>query len=446
LPTKAEGAEKKKNTKKKTKFKSRKHENPNQSLVGTMRSLNDIVGNPKAKTFVTRFMKDALPGSVMVLHGPTGIGKSVLVQTAAKLNRVFLHTLRSMEKDNTSLIKRLKEYMLTPKTYLKECFFIDPFEEISADAATTRSFCELLTSDRGRKSGRCFVIVVNDQWHKAYYPLRTGKMAKLAKNVAMYKLSNAEIRGIINRNNVNGYNSKVISCGVKAADGDGRKAVTFAKDRVLGEGIADRKIDVFKAASAVFARDVKTAMTCPERDRLHDFVRTNLSQFMPHYMVHSKPDQLKLLEQYSDYYDSLARFDVEGFSPDVPLHFAAAASAGKAYKKMEMPVETFKKRMQMREIRRMDCHIFSSVDANTVMRIISSEDSFWCSECNRGLTEGTTFFCPKAKVAMDDYRRSMSERLEGTGVSAKALADALLRFDMRKFMDDVGSVRNFQYK
>ena len=212
--------------------------------------LKKIHGNYRAKENVCRFFKECRPGSLLVIHGPSGVGKTALAQTAALAEGVFLHTLGSITKDGVSQHERLLEFMKPRPHYKKEAFLIDPFEEYSRDAAMTSRFCGLFEEkkkggskddggdgssegggskkkSKAARSGRAFVAIVNDAFSKGngYYPLR--RMGAGVMNfVRMYALKDREIVQILNDHGMS--RSKDIPM-VIAANEDGRQAVTFAK-------------------------------------------------------------------------------------------------------------------------------------------------------------------------------------------------------------------------
>lgn len=383
------------------------------------------------------FLEEARPGTLLVLHGPAGVGKTALVQTAAKESNVYLHTLRTIEKDGVNHMKRLKEFMQPRPTHKKEAFLLDPFEEFAGDLNATRNFISLVTSDKAKKCGRAFIVVVNDLFSKGnqYHPLRRVSHALCAQ---MYTLNEQSIRRILVDHGLS--LSKEIRAGIRVARGDGRQAVTFAKDRQRMKGVkalhlCDLKMNKFDAVRAVFEGGdayLKRATSCPDQQGVLDMVRENLLKVVPSSEFESDEDRLKTLDDVCEFYDALALREYTPCVEDIPfIRAKMAAERGNPRQKLDMPCETFRMRMKQREIEIMDFHLLPSVEAGFIKTIIDSSKSFWCTTCNEKFTKGEIYHCPHAEKAFQKHSIVFSKRIADTGVNPEVVAEVKYRFGQR---------------
>lgn len=401
-----------------------------QSLPHTKKNLRQVFGNKDAKEKTLAFLNECRSGSVLLLHGPSGTGKTILAQTAARVAGVFLHTLRNIEKDDENIMKRLGDFMLPKPTYDKECFLIDPFEEVSQDAATTKKMCALLQSDRARRSGRCFIIVVNDPFHKAYYHLRTGKMASIVRIARMFPLRDGDIRSILSSEGIN--SGRHVKLGIRHARGDGRQAVAFARNMAVVNQ-KDLVLDRFRATTAILTGEsdfCAKATSCPEKEMVKTMVRTNVPKFVANTGFMDDRSSVDVLMRMSQYYDSACLVDIYRDFTEVSFAFAAEATAGGNHgQRLDLPIESFSKKMQMKEVSRMNEALMRPVHANLFVKIISKTASFWCAECNKGVSQGLILHCPHAELSFQMFRKNMSYRLSDSGVNPKTLIEAHTRFD-----------------
>ena len=181
-----------------------------------------------------------IAGKVIVVWGPTGVGKTCACRLVFE-NTTFVHDLRSLGEP---LLQRLSRLATSKRHYAREVVLLDPLEEIARNPSFTKKLCDTIARVAA-KSGMGFVLVANDIYSKAMYPLRTHRGLG-ARVIRFYALRNNDIKTILV--NLGLKQSSRICQGIRVAAGDGRKAEQFVR---LGGHTADQAVDRFAGCKAL---------------------------------------------------------------------------------------------------------------------------------------------------------------------------------------------------
>ncbi len=181
-----------------------------------------------------------IAGKVIVVWGPTGVGKTCACRLVFE-NTTFVHDLRSLGEP---LLQKLSRLATSKRHYAREVVLLDPLEEIARNPSFTKKLCDTIARVAA-KSEMGFVLVVNDIYSKAMYPLRTHRGLG-ARVIRFYALRNNDIKTILV--NLGLKQPSRIRQGIRVAAGDGRKAEQFVR---LGGHTADQAVDRFAGCKAL---------------------------------------------------------------------------------------------------------------------------------------------------------------------------------------------------
>ena len=240
---------------------------PVQNLPeGCPKRWSGLVGNKFNMQQLRKHAK-SIANTAILIHGPSGVGKTSACRLAFQ-KIAWVHDLRTI---GSPLIPRLKRLCESKRHYPQEVVLLDPMEEVTAigGAQDTKKICDIVARAIERKSGLGFVLVANNIYTRAMYPLRCNAKVSFI-NLRFYPLQKNDVKTLLL---YLGMSSSKIKEGVRVAGGDGRKATQFAKG---GSSHADRALNKFETCSAAVKGDKNTARNTDSARAFLNFWEANM--------------------------------------------------------------------------------------------------------------------------------------------------------------------------
>ncbi len=219
------------------------------------KNLKEIVGQEEAIRIINIWLKNWKQGKALLLFGPTGIGKTVIVETLAHDNKLDLIEFNASH-DYSELEQISMSIKQAPLFSKGKIFLIDEADNIR-DCKTLIKIIE--------KSKFPVILTANDA-----YCLKLKNIRILCKILKVNKISNLDIekklREICEIENIKIENS-VLKEIIRNSDGDIRSAITDLE--IVSHGLKAHKrkkeINIFNALKTIFrSKDIKTALEAIE--------------------------------------------------------------------------------------------------------------------------------------------------------------------------------------
>ncbi|MFH0948970.1 MAG: AAA family ATPase [Candidatus Aenigmatarchaeota archaeon] len=262
------------------------------------KSLKDFIGNQKQVTEIIHWLKSS-KGTLM-LHGPTGTGKSLCVRLAAKELGYHISELDANEYRNYESIKKFADNSMQKSLLGKRLLLIDECEFLD----TTRGIEELVKTSR-----HPLVFITSNPYEKKLYSLR--RLCRLIK------FEKPDVRSIATFLRAVCAKEKIL-CETTAlmdfsrnCNGDIRAALMDleAMDKLTLESIKnissrEHENDIFNTMRAIFKsphiKDALEAMAKSEKPIEEIFM----------WLAENIPNEYSSSEEISFAYDSLAKADM----------------------------------------------------------------------------------------------------------------------------------------
>lgn len=277
--------------------------------------VEDIVGNDEAKKEYLEWLSLWLKGrppikKAVLIYGPPGIGKTLLVEVSAKQYNLDLLELNAGDLSGPDAIRKIAYPFSLEESLEKKrkIILIDEIDSIEGTKAQPilRSIIELINQTK------CpIVLIANDAWIPDLWQIRN-----LTLMIEMKKLSPKLIVGYLEKickiENIP-YDLEALKIIAERASGDMRSAILdLQMASVLGKvgvrevnitGAKDRQVDVFSVIRhIIYATTVSSARKALDEyaydpETLMLWIEENLYKF------YTKPEDLALA------YDRLAKAD-----------------------------------------------------------------------------------------------------------------------------------------
>lgn len=220
------------------------------------RRLVEIVGQKIIIKKITDWLKKWKPRKAFLLYGPTGIGKTLIVEIIAKENKFNLIEINASDKNAASYIKEVllpasKEGSLLNKRLI----LIDEIDSFSDRGA----IAEIIKTIK--QSAHPIIITANNAYNKKLRTLRYYCIL-LRVNRIPVNLIERELNKIALKEKIK-ISRDIIRRIAVDSDGDIRSAINdlgvFSKDTEFG--LRDRKKDIFKILKIIFqSNDFRKAL------------------------------------------------------------------------------------------------------------------------------------------------------------------------------------------
>jgi len=261
--------------------------------------LVEIVGQKIIIKKITDWLRKWKPGKALLLYGPTGIGKTLIVETVAKENKFNLIEINASNKNAASYIKEVllpasKEGSLLNKRLI----LIDEIDSFSDRGA----IAEIIKAIK--QSAHPVIITANNAYDKKLRTLRNYCIL-LRVNRIYVNLIESELNKIALREKIK-INKDTIRRIAVDSDGDIRSAINdlevFSKDTEFG--MRDKKKDIFKTLKIIFqSNDLgKALQAIGESDKDIDEIFWWIEQNIP--------KELKNPKEIAEAFDLLSKADL----------------------------------------------------------------------------------------------------------------------------------------
>ncbi|MBI2675018.1 MAG: replication factor C large subunit [Candidatus Aenigmarchaeota archaeon] len=222
-------------------------------------SLKEFAGNPKAVAEVLDFLNNFTPGKALLLSGPTGTGKTLLLELIAKERNYDLISLDASEKRGKEDIENFKQSALSAGLFQKgRIILVDEIEGISGqqDRGAAGAIAELIKASKWP-----VILISNDPYSPKLKTIRQH-----CRPVKMSKIPSPSIekrlKEICRKEGIE-FEGNAIQYLARWSSGDMRTAITDLQSccsgkRVFSEkdleilGYRERLSSIFETLSSIF--------------------------------------------------------------------------------------------------------------------------------------------------------------------------------------------------
>jgi replication factor C large subunit len=234
--------------------------------VYKLASTDEVLGNDVALTALKNFAVSVNKGEMrkpLLVHGPSGTGKSALISMLAKENGWDILELNASDNRDEESIKRLIAASAIPKTIMgnRKIIVFDEIDELASrfDKGASSGINTLIA-----KSRTPIVFIANNMWDKRITFLR-GKV----EEVKFKKLEHATIKRVLERvarSAKLNVSQEIIDTIATRSKGDARSAINdiCVLDGAVPESVEilgwrDRKTEIFEVLDKIFMSNTVTA-------------------------------------------------------------------------------------------------------------------------------------------------------------------------------------------
>jgi len=209
--------------------------------------LVEVVGQKTTVQKIIDYLKNWKRGKALLLYGPTGIGKTLIVEILSKENKFNLTEINTTDKDIVSYIKEVllpasKESSL----FNRRLILIDEVDSFSDRGAITEVIKII------KESASPVILTANNAYEKKLKTLRYYCTLVRVNRIPV-NLIERELKRIALREKIN-IKEEMIRRIAAGSDGDMRAAIndleSFSKDSEFG--IRDRERDIFRTLNLIF--------------------------------------------------------------------------------------------------------------------------------------------------------------------------------------------------
>lgn len=209
--------------------------------------LVEIVGQRTTVQKIIDYLKNWKPGKALMLYGPTGIGKTLIVEIIAKENRFSLTEINTTDKDIVSYIKEVilpsaKEGSL----FNRRLILIDEIDTFRDRGAITEIIKII------KESASPVILTANNAYEQKLKTLRYYCTLVRVNRIPV-NLMERELKRIAFREKIKINEDAIIRIATDS-DGDIRAAIndleTYSKG--VETGFRDREKDIFRTLKIIF--------------------------------------------------------------------------------------------------------------------------------------------------------------------------------------------------
>jgi replication factor C large subunit len=274
-------------------------------------NIMNLLGQPKAMGEVSAFIRDWVQGKAMLIHGPTGVGKTLSVELLAREKKHLLLQLNASDTRNSKGIEDFLSHSSRSKPLFHEgkIILIDEVDGISSrDRGAAASIVKII-----KDSVFPVFLIANDPWNSKLLPLRS-----YCSLVRFNKIHSASIekrlKGICSEEGID-VEEGVLKNLARWSQGDLRSAISDLQIIAYGKttlkdsdlkilGYRERESNIFNVLPTVFHSKSMAASkkvisnTDKDPDEIFLWIETNL------------PNELRSPENMRKGYDIMSKADL----------------------------------------------------------------------------------------------------------------------------------------
>lgn len=218
--------------------------------------LVEVVGQRSTIEKVIDWLRHWKPGKALMLHGPTGIGKTLIAELSAKDNNFSLVEISASDDNIASYVKEVLVPASKERTIFgKRLILIDDIDTIKDRGAIAEIISMI------KESASPILMTAGNVYDEKLRTLRTYcEMVKVSR-VSSISIAK-ELKRIVSVEGL-GISDDIAERIAKESDGDLRSAIndleSVGKDAVFA--LRDRELDIFKVLKTVFqSKDLSSSL------------------------------------------------------------------------------------------------------------------------------------------------------------------------------------------
>ena len=273
--------------------------------------LSDVMGQTKALGEISGFLRDWQPGQAMLIHGPTGVGKTLSIELVTKEKG---HLLTQLNASDTRSSKGIEEFFghssrSKPLFHGGKIILIDEVDGIpGTDRGAVASIIKII-----KDSIYPVFLIANDPWKTKLLPLR-GYCNMIRFSKVHSASVEKRLKEICKEEGI-GVEEGVLKSLARWSNGDLRSAISdlqiaaYGKEKLTDKdlkmlGYREREANVFNVLPTIFHSKSMSASkkainnAGKDPDELFLWIETNL------------PNELRTPDNMQKGYDVLSKADI----------------------------------------------------------------------------------------------------------------------------------------
>jgi replication factor C large subunit len=220
------------------------------------RELNEIIGQTLVVKKVLNWLEKWKPRKALMLYGPTGIGKGIIIELVAREKNLNVIEVNASDSRDASSIKKLIPATKNGSLMKERIILIDEADSMSReDRGGSAEIIDII-----KTSKYPVILIAQDAYNKKLKTVRKYcellKMRKIPRNLIERKLTEISKKEKLKLD----YNQ--IKRIAQESDGDIRSAINDLEIESLG--IREREKNIFDTMQAIFKGDLKSALRAIE--------------------------------------------------------------------------------------------------------------------------------------------------------------------------------------
>jgi replication factor C large subunit len=215
------------------------------------KNVREVVGQKEIIEKVNKWSEN--PEKPLLLHGPPGIGKTIIVEAIANNKNIKLLEINASDSRNASTLKEKLNYIKEGSLFKKRLVLIDEIDGLTReDRGGVSQIIKIINS-----SNIPIILTANNAYSPKLKPLRNYceliKMNRIPSNLIYNRLKEICYKEKLK------INDEVIRNISENSNGDLRSAINDLETK--GLSTREREVDIFNVLKIIFkTQDLKTAL------------------------------------------------------------------------------------------------------------------------------------------------------------------------------------------
>ena len=215
-------------------------------------NLGEVVSQKTIINGILDWLRKWKPGKALMLYGPSGLGKNLIVELIAKEKGLKLVEINASDKRNAASIKKLIPATKEGSLLGGRLILIDEVDKLSiSDRGGSAEIIDII-----KNSAYPVILIAQNPYDKKLRTLRTYclllKFRKIPKNIIERYLIN------IANNEAIKMKPEIFRQIAENSDGDLRSAINDLEMRAMGQ--REREKTIFETMQAIFKGNLKEAL------------------------------------------------------------------------------------------------------------------------------------------------------------------------------------------